>query len=338
MLRAFQIYYPYTRYNCVYTHLYNSSLKTVTKHVKQCNSNKLCLNYAVFLFFVILLLEDCFMYDAIFLTTPSRLFADVEEAHRCARALYDYILRFCKKNNIYNTSVEIGVSNVNPRKAQYVYQANGVGRPQKVLVGNAKKCFVRPHLHMIIEGKHMARISDIIIKYFIKRYKSLKNKKHGVKIWKKYIFNGVKRVKRYVWIQSLHYLTVSVNKRDGKIATKRGIKKRIINVRVKKHINTKQTSAQQNNYNQNYVLLCNLRNQWLVLEQLKKISEYIVNFDLYNTLVSLQNKIKMYGDMINANIDVASLHSADIANITIEIEKLRQITVAEKQKFDYFCS
>lgn len=42
--------------------------------------------------------------------------------------------------------------------------------------------------------------------------------------------------------------------------------------------------------------------------------------------------------MINANIDVASLHPADIANITIEIEKLRQITVSEKQKYDYFCS
>ena len=42
------------------------------------------------------------MYDAIFLNTPSGLFADVSEAHRRARALYDYIKRFCDKNNIYD--------------------------------------------------------------------------------------------------------------------------------------------------------------------------------------------------------------------------------------------
>lgn len=109
------------------------------------------------------------MYDTIFLTTPSRLFADVEEAHRSARALYDYILRFCKKNDIYNTSVEIGVSNVNPRKAQYVYQANDVGRPQKTLSGNLSKCFVKPHLHILISGNHKAFISNLIINYFKKK-------------------------------------------------------------------------------------------------------------------------------------------------------------------------
>lgn len=40
--------------------------------------------------------------------------------------------------------------------------------------------------------------------------------------------------------------------------------------------------------------------------------------------------------MINENIDVAHLYNNDIINITMEIEKMRQITVAEKQKFDYF--
>ncbi len=274
------------------------------------------------------------MYDAIFLTTPSRLFADVEEAHRCARALYDYILRFCKKNNIHNTSVEIGVSNVNPRKAQYVYQANGVGRLQKVLVGNVNKCFVRPHLHMIIEGKHMARISDIIIKYFIKRYKSLKNKKHGVKIWKKYIFNNeVERVRKYITIQSLHYLTLKSQNSEINTKTK---KKRIINIRVKNQAHINKNTVSQDNYNQNYFLLCNLRHQWLLLQSLKRIADYIVNYDLYDALVALQNKIQNYGNMINENIDVAHLYNNDIINITMEIEKMRQITVAEKQKFDYF--
>lgn len=276
------------------------------------------------------------MYDAIFLTTPSRLFSDVAEAQRCARALRAKIKYFCEKNDIIDTQVNIGVSNVNPRKAQYVLVANGVGRPQKKLIGNLKNCHVKAHLHIIIEGKHMARISDIIIKYFIKRYKSLKNKKHGVKIWKKYIFNNeVERVRKYITIQSLHYLTFKSKNSEINTKTK---KKRIINVRVKKQAHINKNTVSQDNYNQNYVLLCNLRSHWLVLEQLKKFADYIVNFDLFNALIVLQNKIKMYGDMINENIDVAHLYNNDIINITIEIEKLRQITVAEKQKFDYFCS
>ena len=279
------------------------------------------------------------MYDTIFLTTPSRLFADVEEAHRCARALYDYLNRYCQKNNICNTSVEIGVSNVNPRKAQYIYKAAGVGRPKKILSGNIDKCFVKPHLHILISGNHKAFISNLIINYFKKRYTSIKNNNRKVRIWKRYVLmTDTERVRKYIKIQSLHYLTVSANKRDDKIATNRKIKKGIINVRVKKHINTTQTPAQQNNYNQNYVLLCNLRSQWLVLEQLKKIADYIVNYALYDALVVLQDRIKNYGNMINANVDVAHLYNNDIINITMEIEKLRQITVAEKQKFDYFCS
>lgn len=277
------------------------------------------------------------MYDAIFLTTPSRLFSDVTEAHRCARALYDYIHRFCDKNGIGQTNVEIGVSNVNPRKAQYVNIANGVGRPKKILTGNLNKCFVKPHLHILLTGNHKAFISNLIINYFTKKYVSPKNKNKKVRIWKRYVLmTDTERVRKYIKIQSLHYLTVSTNKRDGKIATKRKIKKRIINVRVKKHINTTPTPAQQDNYNQNYALLCNLRSQWLVLEQLKKIADYIVNYALYDALVVLQDRIKNYGNMINANIDVAHLYNNDIINITIEIEKLRQIIVTEKQKYDYF--
>lgn len=276
------------------------------------------------------------MYDTIFLTTPSRLFADVEEAHRSARALYDYILRFCKKNNIYNTSVEIGVSNVNPRKAQYIYKAAGVGRPKKILSGNIDKCFVKPHLHILISGNHKAFISNLIINYFKKRYTSIKNNNRKVRIWKRYILiTDTERVRKYIWIQSLHYLTLKTKKSESNTETK---KKRVVSVKVKKHINTTQTPAQQSNYNQNYVLLCNLRHQWLLLQYLKRIADYIVNYDLYDALTNLQKQIQKYGDMINANIDVASLHPADIANITIEIEKLRQITVSEKQKYDYFCS
>ena len=148
------------------------------------------------------------MYDAIFLTTPSSLFADVNEAKRCARALLAVVKYFCDKKNITDTDVEVGVSNVNPRKAQYVYQKNGVGKPKKVLAGNLKNCFVQPHLHLIISGKHKAQISNLIIMYFTKKYKSSKNRNYGVKIWKEYILMcDIKRVRKYVRIQSVHFLT-----------------------------------------------------------------------------------------------------------------------------------
>lgn len=277
------------------------------------------------------------MYDAIFLTTPSTLFADVDKAHCCARNLLAKLKYYCDKNGISDTTVEIGVSNVNPRKAQYIYQNHGVGRPQKILAGNLENCFVKPHLHMVIQGKNAAKISNLIIAYFTKRYKSLRNKNHGVRIWKEYIFNNeVDNVRKYIWIQSLHYLTLKTKKSESNKETKKKVNKKIINVRIKKTSCINKFEVSQDSYNQNYVALINLRNQWLLIQQLKNIAQYIVNFELYDRLVLIQNKIKKYGDMINANINVASLCSIDITNITIELENLRQYTVAEKNKFDYF--
>lgn len=212
-----------------------------------------------------------------------------------------------------------------------------MGRPKKILSGNIDKCFVKPHLHILISGNHKAFISNLIINYFKKRYTSIKNNNRKVRIWKRYILiTDTERVRKYIEIQSLHYLTVSVNKRGSKIETKSKIKKRTINVRAKNQTHINKNTVSQDNYNQNYILLCNLRNQWLVLEQLKKIADYIVNYALYDALVVLQDRIKNYGNMINADIDVAHLYNNDIINITMEIEKLRQITVSEKQKFDYF--
>lgn len=274
------------------------------------------------------------MYDAIFLTTPSGLFTDVDEAHHRARALYDYIKRFCKKNNITNTSVDISVSNVNPRKAQYIYQNRGVGRPQKVLVGDLENCFVPTHLHMIVEGKHKSFIANLIINYFKKRYKSLKNPQYGVRIWKKYILKcDLERVRKYIWIQSLHYLTVNEMKNENK---KKKNKKKIIKVRVKKQSTLTKKEVSQDRYNQNYVALINLRNQWILIQQLKKTADYIVNYELFDSLSELQRKIKNYGDMINSNIDVINLYNDDIANLTIELENLRQYTIKAKEKYDHF--
>lgn len=279
------------------------------------------------------------MYDAIFLTTPNTLFTDVNKAHRCARNLLAKIKYYCDKNGINDTTVEIGVSNVNPRKAQYIYQNHGVGRPHKNLAGNLKDCFVKPHLHMIIQGKHAAKISNLIIAYFAKRYKSLRNKNYGVRIWKEYIFNiDVDNVRKYIWIQSFHYLTLKAKKNENKKESKEKINKRIIKVKVKKIISTNKNKVLQDNYTQNYVLLCNMRCQWNLVVQLKNIAKYIGNFELCDRLVMLQNKIKKYGEMINANINVASLYYTDVINITIELENLRQITIAEKQKYDYYCS
>ena len=273
------------------------------------------------------------MYDAIFLNTPSGLFADVSEAHRRARALYDYIKRFCDKNNIYDTNLDIGVSNVNPRKAQYINKASGVGRPQKILVGNLKKCFVRPHLHMIVQGCHASEIANIIIEYFRKRYPSLKNPKYGVRIRKDYILSvEVDRVKKYIRIQSLHYLTLKATRSENN----KEAKKKVIKVRVKRPSCTQKNTVLQDNYNQNQILLYNLRSQWLLIENLKNIAYYIVNYELFDSLSELQGKIKNYGDMINSNIDVINLYNDDIANLTIELENLRQYTIKAKEKYDHF--
>lgn len=280
---------------------------------------------------------NTYMYDAIFLNTPSGLFADVSEARRRARALYDYIKRFCDKNNIYDTNLDIGVSNVNPRKAQYINKASGVGRPQKILVGNLKKCFVRPHLHMIVQGCHASEIANIIIEYFRKRYPSLKNPKYGVRIRKDYILSvEVDRVKKYIRIQSLHYLTLKATKNENKKETKKKINKRIIKVRVKKTSYTNKNEVSQGTYNQNQIILCNLRCQWMLVQQLKKIADYTVNYELYNSLIELQNEIEVYGNITNSGIDVASLYSDEIVNITIRLENLRQYTIKAKEKFDYF--
>lgn len=277
------------------------------------------------------------MYDAIFLTTPSTLFADVDKAHRCARNLLAKLKYYCDKNCISDTTVEIGVSNVNPRKAQYIYQNHGVGRPQKILAGNLENCFVKPHLHMVIQGKNAAKISNLIIAYFTKRYKSLRNKNHGVRIWKEYIFNNeVDNVRKYIWIQSLHYLTLKATKNENKKETKKKNNKRIIKVMVKRPSCTQKNTVLQDNYNQNQIILYNLRSQWLLIENLKNIAYYIVNYELFDSLSELQGKIKNYGDMINSNIDVINLYNDDIANLTIELENLRQYTIKAKEKYDHF--
>ncbi len=277
------------------------------------------------------------MYDAIFLTTPSTLFADVDKAHRCARNLLAKLKYYCDKSGISDTTVEIGVSNVNPRKAQYIYQTHGVGRPQKILVGDLENCFVNPHLHMVIEGKSAAKISNLIIAYFTKRYRSLRNKNHGVRIWKEYIFNSeVDNVRKYIWIQSLHYLRLKAKLNRAKSATNKENKKRIINVRIKKQSHTQKNTVFQDNYNHNQIILYNLRSQWLLIENLKNIAYYIVNYELFDKLGVLQQKIKMYGEMINLKVDVAGYYSDEIVDITIELENLRKYTNTEKQRYDYF--
>ena len=73
-------------------------------------------------------------------------------------------------------------------------------------------------------------------------------------------------------------------------------------------------------------MLCNLKAQWSLLQWLKRIAVHKTDYTLIDKLVILQKEIESYGNMINANIDVASLYFVEIANITIELEKLRQCT------------
>lgn len=131
----------------------------------------------------------------------------------------------------------------------------------------------------------------------------------------------------------MHCLTLKTKKSESNTETK---KKRVVSVKVKKHINITQTSTKQNCYNQNQIILSNLHLQMMVVKQLKEIANYMVNYDLFDTLVILEGKIEMFDKMINADIDVASLYFEEIANITIKLENLRQHTINEKERFDYF--
>lgn len=260
------------------------------------------------------------MTTSIFLTTPAGMFSDIQQAYRCARALIAKINYFCNQKNIVNTKVSVGVSNVNPRIAQYTVSRGKVGKPQRILKGDLETCFVNPHLHILIDGPRKELLSQIIMVYFMKRFDSAKKPNKKVRIWKKYIsIYDITRVQKYINKQSCHILCSNFH-RNKNVKT--------IKINVKKSNN--------NDANKRNILLCNLRSQWYTVQMLKNIATYIVDDYLFNDLMSLQYQIERYADILRSNQKLTYSLKEELNKIVLHLDKMRRTTIYLKQRFDEF--
>lgn len=147
----------------------------------------------------------------IFLSVPAGMFANITAAVNCARSLQAFLNYYFNKKGIKDNSVMIGISNVDGKKAHYVYQKDGeVGRPKKTLQGDIATCYVDPHLHILISGDRAEGISADAINYLIK--KSIQNgDDKGKRIWKQYVKSDyeVAIVEYYIEKQSFSILGVN---------------------------------------------------------------------------------------------------------------------------------
>ena len=123
----------------------------------------------------------------IFLSVPAGMFPNITSAINCARSLQAFLNYYFNKKEIKDNSVIIGISNVDGKKAHYVYQRDGeVGRPKRVLQGDIATCYVDPHLHILISGDRAEGISADTINYLIKKSTQNGDDK-GKRIWKQYV-------------------------------------------------------------------------------------------------------------------------------------------------------
>jgi len=147
----------------------------------------------------------------IFLTAPAGMFPNITVAKNCARSLQAFLNYNFEKKEIKNCSVMIGISNVDGKKAHYVYQRNGeVGRPKRILQGDIEDCYVDPHIHILISGDRTEEISADAINYLIKKSTQNSDEK-GKRIWKQYVKSDyeVAIVEYYIEKQSFSILGVN---------------------------------------------------------------------------------------------------------------------------------
>lgn len=148
---------------------------------------------------------------SIFLTAPVGMFSSVASAINCARSLQAFLNYNFEKKGIKNCSVMIGISNVDGKKAHYVYQRDGeVGRPKRILQGDIENCHVDPHLHILASGDRAEEISADAINYLIKKSTQNGDEK-GKRIWKQYVKSDyeVAIVEYYIEKQSFSILGVN---------------------------------------------------------------------------------------------------------------------------------
>ncbi len=136
-------------------------------------------------------------------TTPSGTYGSYDEAYKEARALRAYLDDHLK---IYtNYYIQIGVSDINPRHAEYKKIAYGRGRPKQDLIfKNDKNPYVRPHLHILIaNSEHADIIANEIIDYLSARHSSIRDDDYKLHPRKDYVSDKkLQRTINYIDAQS----------------------------------------------------------------------------------------------------------------------------------------
>lgn len=142
---------------------------------------------------------------SIFLSTPSGTYNNFDAAYKEARALIAHVKYYCQKRNYNIFNILIGVSNINPRLAEYRAIPTGVGHPTRDLIWKSAKCpYTEPHLHiLIIMSEHADTIAKIINEYLCKRHSSTINSAYSLHVRKNEIPSyDIERVSDYISIQS----------------------------------------------------------------------------------------------------------------------------------------
>lgn len=259
------------------------------------------------------------------ITTPSGTYGSYDEAYKEARALRAYLDDHLK---IYtNYYIQIGVSDINPRHAEYKKIAYGRGRPKQDLIfKNDKNPYVRPHLHiLIVNSEHADTIAGEIIDYLSARHSSIRDDDYKLHPRKDYVSDKkLQRTINYIDAQSRNSFSCKPKdkeklKEDNNFnVINNGIETACINQEKSEPINT--LSKEQNE------LLFNLRFSYLLGKFLFRISELFNN--LYaQELLNIKNQLCTAADYTKRNMLTYAYNVLDFTtgNLTLLREKLRQL-------------
>lgn len=256
--------------------------------------------------------------------TPSGTYGSFDEAYKEARALKEYLDYHLKKHT--NFYIKIGVSDINPRHAEYRSIACGRGHPPKDLIfKDDKNPYTRPHLHILIqESEHADIIANKIMDYLSARHSSIKNDDYKLHPDKRYISDvDLKRTIGYIEAQSRNAFTckpkIAKTKKDNALNVNE-CEAKSADFNQKKSITTYTLTKEQNE------LLINLRFSYLLAKFLFRLSK-IFN-DLYaHELIYIKNQLCTAADYTKRNMLTYAYNVLDFTtgNLTLLREKLRQL-------------
>lgn len=255
--------------------------------------------------------------------TPSGTYGSFDEAYKEARALRAYLDDHLKNNTNYY--IQIGVSDINPRRAEYRFIPYGVGRPKKDLIFKTdKNPYVNAHLHiLIINSEHADTIANKIIDYLSARHSSIKNDDFKLQPHKDYILDGeLQRTIDYIDAQSRNSFSCKPKKKSKEEnninVSNNESEATCINQEKSEPINT--LSKEQNE------LLLNLRFSYLLAKFLFGISELFNNLYAHE-LIYIKNQLCTAAEYVKRNMLTYAYEICDIttADLTLLRQKLRTL-------------